>query len=240
MSVHEAEQIENARNFMKRYGAGIFGGIVIALIGYGGWTYWKNSQEADAQVRTAQVQELMTNLEQSDQTTALSGFEGTADKLTEEAPNSVQAVQAQFAIAEQAYKREDYAAAEKALSKIINTQVKDKGLIALVHIRLANAQYAQEKFDDALATLAKVNEPMFIPSIEERKGDIFVAKQDIESAQKAYKAAWDSLVQRNEDSQILRMKLGSLGVVVDEPNIERPIILPTSAPATNATTEKTS
>lgn len=226
-SVHEAQQIENIRNFMKSYGLLIVGGIVAGVVGLGGWSYWQQEKSAAYERQTATVQQLMNDTQQADITTALSGFAGTADKITQDSPDSVQAILAQLVIADQAYQREDYASAEKALLQVNTSKIDDEGLVAIVHLRLANVQVAQDKLDDALATLAKVKTGAFTSTVEERKGDIYVAKKDTESAQKAYQTAWDSLIQREEDSAILRMKLESVGVQVDEPNFPQPILTAT-------------
>lgn len=226
-SVHEAQQIENIRNFMKSYGLLIVGGIVAGVVGLGGWSYWQQEKSAAYERQTATVQQLMNDTQQADITTALSSFAGTADKITQDSPDSVQAILAQLVIADQAYQREDYASAEKALLQVNTSKVDDEGLVAIVHLRLANVQVAQDKLDDALATLAKVKTAAFTSTVEERKGDIYVAKKDTESAQKAYQTAWDSLIQREEDSAILRMKLESVGVQVDEPNFPQPILTAT-------------
>lgn len=226
-SVHEAQQIENIRNFMKSYGLLIVGGIVAGVVGLGGWSYWQQEKSAAYERQTATVQQLMNDTQQADITTALSGFAGTADKITQDSPDSVQAILAQLVIADQAYQREDYASAEKALLQVNTSKIDDEGLVAIVNLRLANMQVAQDKLDDALATLAKVKTGAFTSTVEERKGDIYVAKKDTESAQKAYQTAWDSLIQREEDSAILRMKLESVGVQVDEPNFPQPILTAT-------------
>lgn len=226
-SVHEAQQIENIRNFMKSYGLLIVGGIVAGVVGLGGWSYWQQEKSAAYERQTATVQQLMNDTQQADITTALSSFAGTADKITQDSPDSVQAILAQLVIADQAYQREDYASAEKALLQVNTSKIDDEGLVAIVNLRLANVQVAQDKLDDALATLAKVKTGAFTSTVEERKGDIYVAKKDTESAQKAYQTAWDSLIQREEDSAILRMKLESVGVQVDEPNFPQPILTAT-------------
>ena len=45
-----------------------------------------------------------------------------------------------------------------------------------------------------------------------------------ENEKKAYQSAWNNLVERQEERQILQIKLESVGVLVDDPEIERPII----------------
>ena len=56
------------------------------------------------------------------------------------------------------------------------------------------------------------------------KGDVYVAKNDIENAKKSYQAAWDALLERKQERQILQIKLESVGVLVDDPDFERPIL----------------
>ena len=41
---------------------------------------------------------------------------------------------------------------------------------------------------------------------------------------KAYQSAWDNLLERKQERQLLQIKLESVGVLVDDPEIERPIL----------------
>lgn len=230
-SVEEAQQLERIREFMKSYGTLIFVGIIVAIISYVGWSYWQKKQVVSSEIRTAKVQQLIADAGQTDDTTALSGFVATADQISSEAPDSAQAIQAQLTIAHLAYERKDYASAEKALTQVAQSKNEDKGLLAIVKLRLANAQFAQDKLDDALATLNSINEASFIPSVEERKGDVYVAKNDIEQAKTAYQKAWDSLVLREESNAILALKLESVGIKVDAPYIPQPVLALPDAPA---------
>lgn len=94
----------------------------------------------------------------------------------------------------------------------------------LIKLRLANAQLAQKKYDEALKTLSLVTDPAFKATAEEARGDVYVAKNDIASARKAYQSAWNVLLERKQERQILQIKLESVGVLVDDPEIERPIL----------------
>ena len=46
----------------------------------------------------------------------------------------------------------------------------------------------------------------------------------LDDAKKAYQSAWDTLVERKQERQILQIKLESVGVLVDDPEIERPVL----------------
>ena len=217
------EQLESLKSFTKKYGSSIIIGILVALIAFFGLEYWQKKNLAESQMQTAKVQQLMDEAQTADGD-AFAKLSETADKIVKEAPDSAQAIQTQLVMAKLAYDKQDYAAAEKALQKVENSKVDDKGLVQVIKLRLAYAQLAQKKYDAALKTLDAVTEPAFKATADEARGDIYVAKNDIENAKKVYQSAWDALIERKEERQILQIKLESVGVLVDDPEIERPII----------------
>ena len=225
MSVSDEEQLDQIKSFAKKYGSAMISGILIALIAFFGWEYWQKKNLAEAQSQTAKVQKLMDEAKAtSGQPNALATVSEAADKIVKDDADSVQAIQTQFILAKLAYDKQDYAAAEKALKKVENSKVKDAGLVQIVKIRLADSQLAQKKYDDALKTLSTVTEPAFKATADELRGDIYVAKKDNASARKAYQSAWDNLLERKQERQLLQIKLESVGVLVDDPEIERPIL----------------
>ena len=50
------------------------------------------------------------------------------------------------------------------------------------------------------------------------------AAKHIENAKKSYQAAWNSLLERKQERQILQIKLESVGILVDDPELERPVL----------------
>ncbi|ALH94316.1 YfgM family protein [Acinetobacter equi] len=224
-ALSEEEQLEGLKSFTKKYGSAIVSGILIALIAFFGWKWWDNKALAESQTNTARVQQIMDEVnaaEGSDQ--AYQQLIATADKIVKEAPDSAQAIQTQMLLAKLAYDKEDYAGAEKALKKVEDSKVDDAGLVQIVKLRLGYAQLAQKKYDDALKSLSSVTEPAFKAVAEEAKGDVYFAKNDHENAKKAYLNAWNDLVKNKQERPILQIKLQSLGVLVDDPEIERPVL----------------
>lgn len=222
-ALSDDEQLDNLKSFSKKYGSAIISGILIALIAFFGWEYWQKKTLAESQTATAKVQQLMDSAK-SAHGDAFSQLSTAADSIMKEAPDSPQAIQAQLVMAKLAYDKADYASAEKALKKVENVKAGDDGLIQIVKLRLAYAQLAQKKYDEALKTLEAVTDPAFKATADEARGDVYVAKNDIENAKKVYQSAWDALVERKEERQILQIKLESVGVLVDDPEIERPIL----------------
>ena len=222
-ALSDDEQFDSLKSFTKKYGSAMISVILIALIAFFGWEYWQKKNLAVSQTETAKVQQLMDSA-RTVQGDAFSQLSTAADSIMKESPDSVQAIQAQLVMAKLAYDKADYANAEKALKKVENAKDGDAGLLQVVKLRLAYAQLAQKKYDEALKTLTAVNDPAFKATAEEARGDIYVAKNDIENAKKAYQNAWNTLVERKEERQILQIKLESVGVLVDDPEIERPIL----------------
>ncbi|CAG67487.1 MULTISPECIES: YfgM family protein [Acinetobacter] len=224
-ALSEEEQLDNLKSFTKKYGSAIISGILIALIAFFGWQYWQKKTLAENQTRTAKVQQLIDQAQAAEANPdALNNLYAAADKIVKDAPDSIQAVQTEFLLAKIAYDKGDYATAEKSLKKIENSKINDEGLVQLIKLRLANAQLAQKKYDEALKTLSLVTDPAFKATAEEARGDVYVAKNDIASARKAYQSAWNVLLERKQERQILQIKLESVGVLVDDPEIERPIL----------------
>ena len=225
-ALSDEEQLNSLKNNTKKYSSTVISGVLIALIAYSGWTYWQNKQQGEAQLQTAKVQQLMDQAATVDvkDDNAWNSLTKTADEIVKKYPDSVQAIQTQLMLAKLAFERNDYATAEKALIKVENTKVDDQGLIHVVKLRLAYSQLAQDKFDAALKSLSAVTDPAFKATADEARGDVYVAKNDIENAKKAYMSAWDGLLERQQERQILQIKLESVGVLVDDPEIERPVL----------------
>ena len=225
MSLSDEEQLEQIKSFGKKYGSAMVSGILIALIAFFGWEYWQKKNLTETQNQTAKVQKLMDDVQATaGQANAFATVSEAADKIVKHDANAVQAIQTQFILAKLAYDKQDYAAAEKALKTVENSKVKDAGLVQVVKLRLADAQLAQKKYDAALKTLTAVTEPAFKATAEELRGDIYVAKKDTAAAAKAYQSAWDALLERQQERQLLQIKLKSVGVLVEDPEIERPIL----------------
>lgn len=224
-ALSDDEQLDSLKSFTKKYGSAMISGILIALIAFFGWEYWQKKTLAESQMETAKVQQLMDDAKNAQgNANVFNALSATADKIVKDAPDSAQAIQTQLLMAKLAYDKADYAHAERALKKVENSKLNDTGLVQVVKLRLAYAQLAQNKYDEAIKTLSLVTDPAFKATADEARGDVYVAKNDIENAKKSYQSAWDALVERQQERQILQIKLESVGVLVDDPEVERPIL----------------
>lgn len=234
------EQKEQLKSFVQRYGSPIITGVLLALCVFFGWQWWSKKQDVTASNLTIQYQNLLNQVDAAAQDEATyKKLSADSNKLIAEQPDSAQAVQTQLLLAKLAFDKQDYATANKLLTQAQNSKVKDEGLKAIVSLRLAYTQIAQNQPDAALKTLDAVKIEAFTPSVAEARGDIFIAKKDTASAQKAYQQAWDVLVKREQPRELLQIKLANLGILVEDPKIESPILTPTQ-PVSQAATSNPS
>lgn len=221
----DQEQLDTAKSFFQKYGSAMISGVLIALIAFFGIQYWNKKDAAENQIQTAKVQLFVDEAKAAvTDPKAATALATSAEKIVKENPDSIHAIETQFIMAKLAFDQKDYAKAERELKKIENTKIDDEGLKQIVKIRLADTQLAQKKYDEALKTLSAVTLPSFKATAEEARGDIYVAKNDIENAKKAYQSAWNDLLESKQERQILQIKLESVGVLVDDPEIERPVL----------------
>ncbi|GAB3049395.1 tetratricopeptide repeat protein [Acinetobacter apis] len=223
----EDDQLDRAKSLARKYGSTVVTGVLVLLIAFFGWNYWNKKQNVEAQNETARVQQLMDQAQALTPTSdkmALNRLITAADDIVKKDPNAVQAIQAQFIVSKAYFDRGDYASAARELKKVQTSTLKDAGMIALVNLHLAYAQIAEKKYDDALKTLDLIQLSSFKATVNEVRGDIYVAKNDTVNARKSYEAAWAAAVARKQQPQVLQIKLESVGVLVEDPNIESPIL----------------
>lgn len=216
----DEEQVDRLKRLIKKYGGSVLTGILLALIAYFGWSYWQKKQQSEQAILSAQYQKLVDAGKSASanptDTAARTKFLAEANQLVKANADSPYAFQTLLLQAKVAADREDYAAAEKALTSAVSAPIDDQGLQQLAYLRLARVQFQLGKNDAAQASLKKVTDAAFIPSAFELQGDILVQKNDVVGAKKAYQQAWDALAKRLELRQLLKVKMEALGMTVTD------------------------
>ncbi|MFC0819682.1 YfgM family protein [Moraxella marmotae] len=109
----------------------------------------------------------------------------------------------------------DVKAAVATLEQAMAMPIDDEGLLAVAKIRHARAMLASGDAEGALAAAEQALPAAFEASRQELLGDVYVAKNDLDNAKKAYMSAWEALRERQENRAVLALKLQSLGVSVE-------------------------
>lgn len=217
MSSHDEEQIENLKRFWQEYGSPILVGVVLAVAVFVGWRYWQTTRLEAATKGAAVFQDMLgaaqrsaLNEKDKEASTDLQRFGKT---IREEYAKTPYANSAGLLLARHAVERGDYKEAEKQLRLVLDGKPSDSERV-LVVTRLARVLAEQKKYDEALGLLNKETDKGFVPTIEEIKGDIYVAQKKIPEAQKAYLAAIAALDVRDENRPLLEIKLADVGLAL--------------------------
>lgn len=216
-----------AMNALKRHGSKIIWAIAFALGTYFGWQYYQNNHAkidtvaadsfADITERNdvlilglnnPDLDETAQKQIQQEQETLFADI----DALVAKHGKSAYAWQALIIKAHLAADTKDYKTAIAALQKALTIELKDDGLKAITNLRLAQVMLADEDKEGALAIVNSKMPAAFEASRQELLGDIYIAKDEIENAKKAYQSAWDALVQRQEVRSLLSVKMQALGM----------------------------
>lgn len=197
----EEQQVEAIKRFWKEYGTSIIGGAVLGLGGLFGWNTYQDHLQGQREAASAAYGKVVEQAAQSRDAldTAVAQFKA-------EHGDSGYAVLSQLLLARAAVEAGDLAQAETLLTDVLPSL--DSATAPLVTLRLARVQLAQEKLDAAQATLEKITNSAFAAQRDELKGDILVAKGELDAARAAYQSAMDA--GGAQTSPALQMKLDDL------------------------------
>jgi predicted negative regulator of RcsB-dependent stress response len=201
----EAEQWERAKAWLRSYIPWILGGVIVALAGLAGWNWWNDRQDRLGLEASARYEQMTDALQKNDPTRA----KAIAATLAKDYPNSPYVDQAHMFEARLAVEANDLAKADSLLRGVMD-RTKDEQLALVARLRLARVQLAQNKPDDALATLNGKPAGAFEARFHEVRGDVLFAKGDKPGALKEYLAALASSDARSVDTQTLQLKINDL------------------------------
>jgi predicted negative regulator of RcsB-dependent stress response len=201
----EDEQWERAKAWLRTYGVWIIGGILLALAGIAGWNWYQDRQDSVAADASTKYTQITVALQNND----LPKAKALSAELERDFPDSPYVDQAHLFDARLAVDAGDLAKAETLLRGIMD-HTKDNELALVARLRLARVQLAQNKPDDALATLNGGKPGAFEARFHEARGDVYFAKGDKAGALKEYEAAVPGTDTRSVDAQSLQLKINDL------------------------------
>lgn len=201
----EQEQIQQLKTWIKQYGLTILMGILIALIITSGWRYWQ-SYKIKILTHASGVYDEMLALRAQGNT---SGSIVQAKKLLSHYPKTPYAQMAAFLIARDAVLRKNYPEAILQLNWVMD-HTKVNSIREIARLRLARVYIAEKKPQDALNSLAKVDDKSFAGLVDEIKGDAYFSMNNKASARHAYQLALQELPNAEVTRPILQMKLDNL------------------------------
>ena len=213
LDLEEQEQVDQLRAFWQKYRNLITGVVTAALFayaGYSGYQWWRTSQATAA----SQLYETMMgamNKGDKDQTLR------AADDLQKQFSSTPYAAMSSLIAAKIASDTGDAAKATDYL-RWAAKNASDDGYVALAKLRLI-AQLIEQGATTDLAEADAILKEKPIVGFEalwlERRGDWYLAQQNIPEARKSYEAAWAQLSQvkefPEEARRLLKVKLDAVG-----------------------------
>lgn len=209
----EEEQLEELRNWFRRYGTTLIAAGVIAIGGVFGWRAWEQNQQTQQFEAAASYQSLLDAVRQIDRGESGAAMRTTAntlaDTLTSEHRGSGYALLAALMKARLAVEVADLPAAEAELRWVLERNPPAE-LAALARLRLARVLLASDDADGALAQLD--NPGAYAFAYAQQRGDILLSKGDEAGARAAYEEAQrlGRELQPPFDDPVLALKLQDL------------------------------
>jgi predicted negative regulator of RcsB-dependent stress response len=202
----EAEQLEHAKSWLKSNAIWIIAGVAIGAGGLGGWRWYQERRDTQAEAASARYEELVDAFSRRD------NVRGTTllEQLNREYAWTPYASLGTLVAARVQVEANELDKAAVGLKSVMDN-AKDDELRMVARLRLARVQSALGKHDEALATL-KVDDPgEFAPRLADTRGDILLAKGDRDGALREYLAARSTENDGRIDLDLLDLKIRDLG-----------------------------
>lgn len=201
----ESEQWERVKAWMRTNGTWIVAGVALGVLGLTGWNWWQARQERLNLEAASRYEEILKALDRGDKTRALT-LTGELERDYASSPYVDQAHLVGARVAVEASELDKAA----SLLKGVMEKSKDSQLSLIARLRLARVQLAQNKPDEALATLNGAQPGAFAARFSEVRGDILLAKGDKAGALKEYEMARAGTATQTVDARTLDLKIGDL------------------------------
>lgn len=201
----EKEQWEALKAWIRENGLWIIAGIAVGAALLGGWRWWQAHVDQVAMEASAKYEQMAQAFGKGDHTQALV----LLGELERNYPSSPYVDQGRLAAARMYVDSSELDKAANELRSVME-HTKDSDLALVARLRLARVQIAQQKPDEALATLNGAEPGAFAPHYHEVRGDAYYAKGDKAAALKEYQTARASDLGGATDASLLDLKISDL------------------------------
>lgn len=204
----EQEQVEQLKKWLRLYGIPAILGILAGIAIFYSWNYYQSYHARILSHASRVYDEMLTDRAQNNmQNTTVQ-----AEKLFSHYPSTPYSDMAALMLAREAATTKNYPEAAKQLTWVME-HGHSASIRQIARLRLARLSLAEQKPDEALSLLKKVDDKAFSGLIDEVLGDAYLAKKQISEARDAYQRAFQELPNSEEIRPLLEMKLNNLANV---------------------------
>lgn len=212
LDLEEQEQLEQLKAFWGQYGNAITWGLVLIFVTFASWNafqYWQRNQAAQASA-------LYDEVERSVGTGDISKMQRAFDEMKNRYPSTIYAQQAALLLAKAAVQSNKVDEAKVALGWA-SEQGKDSALATIARLRLSTVLLESKELDEAVKVLqSDPADPEYLAVVQDRRGDVLVAKGDKTAAIENYKKAYAGSAAKPDLQRLVRIKLNALGVDMEQ------------------------
>jgi len=220
--LEEQDQIEDLKAWWTRWGNSITLvaiAVCVGIVAVQGWRWWRHSQAEQASVLYGAVS---TAAKANDVAKAKSAMGELAAKYS----GTSYAPRAGLLASKLMFDNADKAGAATQLQWVIE-KADDDNLREIARYRLAEVQFDDGKYDDALRTLDAKTDDAYVALYADLRGDILMAAGRPAEARSAYQTAVGKLDAKSPYRAYVQVKLDALG---------GPTTAPAPAPTASANT----
>lgn len=197
----EHEQSERVLEWLRRNGAGLFGGVLLGLAAIGGWKFWEQRQQQQQYGLADQYQVALDAIEARD---------GQAAAQMAALGNSVYASLARLQLAAT---QADAGERDQAIATLKAIKAAEPAIASIVDQRLARLLIDAQQPDAALKLVADSDAPGAL----EIRGDAQYALGEREAARASYTQALAKLDIGSPQRRLLELKLTEVGGIPATP-----------------------
>jgi predicted negative regulator of RcsB-dependent stress response len=233
--LEEQDQLDDLKAWWAQWGnyvTGIGVAVCVGVVGVQGWRWWKHSQAEQASVLYAAVSAAARG---NDLGKAKEAMTGLADRFS----GTGYAPRGGLIVAKMMFDNGDKAGAKAQLQWIIDRS-DDDSLKQIARYRLAEVQFDDKQYDDALRTLDAKHDEAFAGLYADLRGDLLAATGKAAEARVAYQNAIAKLDPKGAYQSFVQVKLDALGgpltappdpTAVAKPAAAAPAAAPAAVPA---------
>ncbi|ASK26614.1 YfgM family protein [Neisseria chenwenguii] len=204
--IDEQQELDNFKYFWKKTGRWVFVLLVLAALGYLGYTMYQRHLVTKNQ-EAAEVLAQMVEKVQQKQDPKLANADLL--KLQQDYPETVAAAQATLMAAASEFDAGRHDVAAGHLNWVLKNQPAPL-VQALAAQRLAVVKMQQKKYDEALTVLDTKVEADFEPLLLDTKGDVYAAQNKAKEAVQSYDQALAKMPQEAAGRDLIQMKRDAL------------------------------
>ena len=210
----DEEQIDAIKKWFSRWGNYVIAGLLVVVVGYGGYWFYGHQQEQQALAASDLYQQVLRLVNDQDQLSEphQARLDELFTELSTDFSGTTYAVYTALFQARFAVNAQDYERAQERLEWALN-QARDPGMKGLINLRLARLEWAQGDADAVLLRLDSVAPAGQELGYAELRGDVHSAAGRRAEAREAYAQAWQIVQELGLQRPLLAVKAENYGAL---------------------------